>query len=525
MRHFVFLCLLASLAHADAARDYRSEIGKAKKAERRYWSEFRTNVMRGLTRMVEPFRNQQDNVAVYDLAGLRETFAAHTAIARRWVAAYAALGQSGHEKAGDLLLKELLAVAKKLERADDEFEDAKPLRLHLFDQEPAVRRAGLILRRRGLSAALAGWKELTTTGWTKATRADGKKSVERRVAIIEAAKDRAFLTARLAEQRPELRIAAVARLVPMGSDKALHAMLEDDSPVVRRAVLQEIRRATKYDARWIGPLVARVGKAKGLEQALVVKALHALTKQPFGHAPKKWPEWFDVYRKEIAGGTFDPKTIEIQEDKPRPAPGAFTYYGITTPSDAVAFVVDASRLMQTPAQWKVRAHKSSTAWRGEYNQWKDEFESHRGILEREVTRALQKMSGEAVWGMVFLDGKCMARSTGALRLDAKGQATAMKMIARMPCTGWNSTLWGLEAGAKLDERIDTVFLLHAGDFRGGRALTPELALAMFRRWNRFRRIVVHALRYDDRKEESARLMEGFAKATGGEYRWFAEPPK
>ena len=79
--------------------------------------------------------------------------------------------------------------------------------------------------------------------------------------------------------------------------------------------------------------------------------------------------------------------------------------------------------------------------------------------------------------------------------------------------------------AGIDARVDTVFLLHSGHVNGGRFLTPELMLGWFARWNRFRRIVVHALRIDNSKEDAEQTMKGLAKASGGVYTWLKVPPK
>jgi hypothetical protein len=69
-----------------------------------------------------------------------------------------------------------------------------------------------------------------------------------------------------------------------------------------------------------------------------------------------------------------------------------------------------------------------------------------------------------------------------------------------------------------------VYLFSTGDPRGDWYMTPEATLDAFRRFNRFRRLVVHAIRISDRKEPAETLMKGLAEASGGTYLWAAKPP-
>jgi len=110
-------------------------------------------------------------------------------------------------------------------------------------------------------------------------------------------------------------------------------------------------------------------------------------------------------------------------------------------------------------------------------------------------------------------------------LRSRDIAKVNKKLKRLGCSGWCSPGRGLEVAAALDPDVDTVFLLNTGMLRGGRFLTPEALLAWFVRWNRFRRLVVNTLRYDNGKEASEMLLRGIAEASGGHYAWLEEPPK
>ena len=71
---------------------------------------------------------------------------------------------------------------------------------------------------------------------------------------------------------------------------------------------------------------------------------------------------------------------------------------------------------------------------------------------------------------------------------------------------------------------DTIYLVNRGQLKGCRYLLPEAVVADFGRRNRFRRLVVHAIRICDTGPESQALMKGLAERSGGAYVWARKPP-
>ncbi len=76
-----------------------------------------------------------------------------------------------------------------------------------------------------------------------------------------------------------------------------------------------------------------------------------------------------------------------------------------------------------------------------------------------------------------------------------------------------------------DPQADTIFLFDSGDPRGGRFMAPQPVVNAFKRYNRFRRFIVHAIRICNEKEASEILMKGIADASGGTYVWMKKPPE
>lgn len=522
MRIALFLLVLAAPAAADALKDYRARAKSIKSDLHKYWGEFRGRLMQAVDK--SKVDSLKDNTEVADLQGLRDLYAGYTRSMEAWGQADLELAKSGHKRAFPTLWKEFLSVTKEIDGAEDDLADAKAFDAMRFDQEPAVLLCGLYRRLAALRKALASWPELTTTGWTQAVKADGRKSIVRRVAVIDATTDRTFLEARLVDARAELRIAATGRLAPLGYSAVLRTLLIDKEAAVRRAVLQMAMGSG--DPKWIGPALQHFAQRKGLEQRLAADLLKALSGQPFGYDEKKWRDWYAEYKKEIDSGRFDRAKIEIQEDKPVPPTPSFEFYGVRSTSLAPVFVVEASRVMLAPAKWAVRRNKATRTWWGEHRTWKDQYESHHAVFQREFAQALDSLPRGAGWGFVLMQGTHNAYPTKRLLgISSRDVGPVMKKIKRMGCRGWCSIERGLEVAAAIDPRVDTVFVVHVGKVSGGRFLTPELMLDWFGRWNRFRRIVVHALRIDNAKKDAEQLMQGLAAASGGVYVWIKEPPK
>lgn len=536
MRAVPLLLLVAGMALADPVKAYRSEVKALKSAERKFWREFQDEFMHAYNGWNAPFRQSTvDPEAVHDVKPMREFFARYRSLQEKRGEADLALAKSGHEKAHEILLKEWLAVFKRIDKAEEELADANPvLDRYVFDQRPAVQRQGLAVRARALVRALSGWDQLETKAWERAVRGDRKHTFARRVSVIDAlalradAKAAAFIASHLLSRDRALRIAAIEALVAR-EDKATHdalaGLLADQDPIVRRALLQEIARRAAAVPAWIAPVLKAFRAARGQERAEALAALAALTNQKFGHDDAAWQEWFDDYRKEIEGGRFDKTKIEVREAKPAPPKGEYVFYGVPTTSLGVMFVVEGSSVMLTPAAWETRRKKDSYTWWGQHRKWKDEFASHKSIFERELNRALEKLPSQAGWGLILLHGKFVVDATPKLLgLASRDVSMVRKKVERMPCSGWCSPLRGLVAAGELDPRVDTIFLVSTGELRGGRHLTPEAVLEAFARYNRFRRLVVHALRIDEEKEPGETLMRGLARASGGKYRWLEKPP-
>ena len=551
---FLLLFLAAAaIASPDSLKAHRNQTKRIEKEESRFWREFQGRFTEAFKAFRAPIdqaaaKASQYPEATYDYSGLRDLYNDYAALQRRLGEADRALAGSGDPGAAARLLDMLLAVGKRIAKLDQELLEARPIgRRYVFDQRAPVERHGLAVRRAALIDALGACNDaaplLMEEGWKRARRADRKRGIVHRVAILDAVArcgepGRPLLADQLDSNLSSLRVVAIEGLMgPRIPDlPQLESQLGARAPVVRRALLQEISR--KGDASWIEPLVERLAGLKGVEATLCVDALETLTHQRFGHAPARWVEWFEDYRKEIESGKFDREKVEVREVERIPGPAPVRFYGVETTSHALAFVIEGSSRIACPADWDRQKERIRWSWKGTRRQWEKEYPSHRMILARELEPTLAQLGSEGMFALVILQGQFDQDFLEERKLVAAKPSmvkAALRMVGKMPATGWCSQLAGLMAaagvggmGAARDAdcskaELDTIYLLDSGDPAGGRFFTPESALAAFKRFNRYRRLIVHALRICNEKDASELLMKGIAESSGGTYRWLRKP--
>ncbi|MHC4956875.1 MAG: HEAT repeat domain-containing protein [Planctomycetota bacterium] len=524
MRVVGVLVLLAAVASADAVKTYRSALGKLKTQDRKYWSGFRKQFNRALVESEKPFA-ANDPEAVRDFSALRDLFGTYEALQKRCGAEDLALAESGAPKAFDELLKRFFALCKRIDQAEADIAKAKPRDRYVFDPAPGVLREGL-QRRLELMVRALSKAPVAEASWGQAVKLDKKKSLVRRVALIDSAglrsdeASKTFLTARLGEKLAALRIAALDGLIGRPGQEALAPLLKDQSGAVRRALLEAVLRRGLEMPLWIGPLVEHHAAATGVERSLAVSALGGLAGQRFGDDAERWKEWFLEYRKEIEGGGFKRGQVEVEEVKPKAPEGEYEFFGVKSTSGACVFLVEGAYWILTPADWEVRRKKESYDWYGTHRRWREQHKSQQDMVIEQFDKALDRMGKEVRWALAVMHGDFTTDAGKGLQTPKpKDVGRERKRLVKIAPSGWNSPVGGLRDAAAIDPDVDTIFLYSTGILRGGRYFTPELTIGAFTRFNRFRRVMVHALRYDNGKEPSETLMKGLADASGGTYRW------
>ncbi|MCK6461810.1 MAG: HEAT repeat domain-containing protein, partial [Planctomycetes bacterium] len=348
------------------------------------------------------------------------------------------------------------------------------------------------------------------------------------------------LTPHAAAPESSLRIAALEALVRHGpaARPAIEPLLADRSTPVRRALLEGIATGGAGDPLWIPPVLATYRTAVGLVRADCVRALEALTNQKFGDAQAQWEEWFSDYKGEIEGGKFKKDAIEVREATPQPTTPTCSFYGIPTPGLRVVLACEGSRRLFWPADLDVLVKQYKETWHRTRRSWEETNPSQLATLLQEFDRTTSTFAPDILLGAIVIYAACDTEALGGKKLvhPEKREIRAIRHdLERLPGDGWCAQYEGLLAAASMlgmgpESDADfalpqdgVIFLWDAGGPQGGRYMTPESAIAAFKRFNRFRRLVVNTVRICDEGEPGETLMKGLAAASGGAYVWAKKP--
>jgi len=556
MRVWLAVTLLAAgvAAAPQSAKDWKKAARTLGKNEKQFWASYSDRFREAVDTMWQPWRDarakpKEKTNPIFDYSGFKNLYADYSLIQSELAKTDLKYAESGDPSAPAALLKKLLDVIKRSAKLDAEILKGKPLTDDIFDQEPSIRRHGLSIRHDGLVRALSQCADasgfLATTALDAAVKKDGKRSVARRVAILDALTQaggtdaEAVLVEYLRHPEPACRIAALEGCLALGEAvrEKTQMLLDDPSSIVRRALIQGVARLSK-DPRWIPALVPMVARSHGNERRELLEALFVLTKQPFGDAPKLWEEWLDDYKNEIEGGNFDLEKTEIREAKPAPLRNTFSFCGIPTGSHGVVFVIDGSQRMHWPADWDVQKTQYKWRWDNTRGAWEKRHSSHQAELMREFGRMVKTWPAELRFGMISLQGAFKDKQVvGGKRLaKASSSRNALREIEKLQVDGWCAQYTGVltamrmagvdpasDTGLPDQPAADTIFLFNGGDPAGGRYMTVDALVAAFRRTNRFRRVVVHTIRICSDGAAAEALMKGLAEASGGRYVWRRKP--
>jgi HEAT repeat protein len=270
------------------------------------------------------------------------------------------------------------------------------------------------------------------------------------------------MLAMLGDGDPRLREAAARALGMLGAAHnapRLVPMLDDPSPRVVESTATSL--ALLGAPTSIGPLIERLARAEKDDLRVadtLARALERITGRQLGTDAERWRSWWAVRKdlpftrdeQEAQGGTVEP----------------LRYHGFPVRSSKVVFVLDVSRSMG----WNGRLERARTA----------------------LVDVLQGLPRSTRFNLVVFSERAHRWEGSLVVASLVNVRRAVQFVQRTEPQSGTAAYEALEA-AFAEPDVDTIFFLSDGHPSGGTVLDPELILADVAKWNRIRRVRVHAI--------------------------------
>ncbi len=539
---------LAAPPPEDALQAFQKSLRALEAREAAWWKDLPGAEEKAGLEFHRPLREQYAQKVTEPRAAfapIRALYEEALAFEKERAAACLALGVSGHGKALATLWKEALSAADleaEAERANQPGELKQVL--FLLRQGPSIRLHGLAQRKDGLARAFAAAPGAAAflaspETWKAAREKDlAARPPSRRtflaaaLAALPAGAGRSRLAALLADDAPEVRIAALEGLAaaPDGLHSEAAHLLEDPAPAVRFAALDALRERTPRDPRWIEPVARAYLAAKGRLRADALRVLEVLTGRAAGDDPEGWKAWLEETKPARADGTFR-RPSAPPDAFSKPAPGSrASFWGISVASDRVLIAADGWSTLMVPAEHSFQVTRHVTDWVTGQRGWRKERESLQDVLARQIPPFLGALPPDASFRVLLLGdpGNQLGEVTwfderGFLPATPLHRGRAREFVAGYHIGSTEFFQMGLQAILATKEP-DTAVLVTGGFLSTDRFLLPEALVADFRRRNRFRRIRIHVVHVMDHGPEVAAMLEALARATGGTLARSLVPP-
>ncbi len=409
----------------------------------------------------------------------------------------------------------------------------------------------LLARNRALQdeavTALAAMKSGDAFAWL-GSAARGGKTASLRGAAVEALgrvggeEARAVLTQAVAKDR-EARVrsralAALSAWPIKDMQAAVVAALQDAAWEVRALAVAMCVRGRLVEAT--EALIVALEKEDGRLRGDIDDALHALVGVRMYADVALWNRWLEENREQVAeqaraladGGAYDeplgpledwPAREGESETEDEKRGGTTAFYGITSYSKRIVFLVDISRSMQDEAQ-----DEPPKVGDAKHPYREPRGRSKMAIARWQLHRAVHDLPEDASFDIVVYSESYKVWKTKMTRAKPRAKKAAHEFIKELVANGTTNIgdsldkAWELAgaAGEPGDAfpgglAADTLYLLSDGNPNRGRVNVLSELLRDFVRRNRRARLVVHTIGIGEAAGSS--FLEDLAARTGGRY--------
>lgn len=181
------------------------------------------------------------------------------------------------------------------------------------------------------------------------------------------------------------------------------------------------------------------------------------------------------------------------------------FYGITIRSSRVLFIVDISLSMEEPQREGAEKKKIDVA-------------------KTELTRAIKALPKGGTFGLIAFSGLAEVYGTGMMDVTDKNRKRVLEWIDGLKTRAATNIYDSLELAFKLGTKTspvkskgvpDTMFLVSDGAPTVGKYVEPDIILEHVKRWNKRRRIKIHAIGVGE--DHDIEFLQTLAQTHGGLY--------
>jgi HEAT repeat protein len=346
--------------------------------------------------------------------------------------------------------------------------------------------------------------------------AKGEKDLETRCGLVDSLRAldepavREALRKLLVEDKDvKARLSALDALVALADAEAMEIvrarLLAHENWRVRSAAASALWKVPQKES--IPVLIQALGIETGRVLEDVVQALQRLTGQSLAASGPVWAKWWSENE-----ATFDLAKVPKERERvvaawDRPAKGKVTFYGITSISKKICFVLDVSKSMDDPASDKSDRRKIDLA--------KEQLKQAIGGLADGDQLMIVTFAGTAKrWQPKLVTVNAQVKQKATEWVDEKLELGPGTNIH----DGMKEALTVAGMGARdaaYEAAIDTIFFLSDGDATVGEVIDPLELRRLIREWNRLARIRIHTIGVG--KEPNIALLYGIAEDSGGQF--------
>jgi len=348
------------------------------------------------------------------------------------------------------------------------------------------------------------------------TAARGERDLETRVAVLEGCGECDLVPVREAlrkvlvdDKDVKARLGALEALVDLADEPALEVartrLLAHENWRVRVAAVSALLRVPRVES--IPALISALAVEQGRVAEDVTQALQQLTGQALAMSAPVWQRWWAdnqaTFKLADAVGKRRARVAAWEQE----AEGKVTFYGISSVSKRVCFVLDVSKSMEEPMA--AGSPKSKI-----------------DVAKEQLKQAITGLADGDQFAIVVFAGSATRWSN---------KMTTVTAAVKQKVLEWVDTKIELDSGTNIhaglreaftiagmgardaayDSAIDTLFFLSDGDATVGEIQDPLEIRRLVREWNSLSRIRIHAIGVGE--APNVALLYGLAEDSGGQF--------